>query len=145
MQGTRRSAMPSGKDDKHDRLIVDPQDSGIVSDEGLSVASLVRNPNILEIPREAVVDLLLLHDAEYQVACFFRNQFSVGQHLEQAADIASGTVAEIDSGVVDRVPERFLHPLIGVIFKGKIDGLVSAGVAVAGNERAQPGPVPVEV
>src|SRR3954462_5852311 len=73
MQGGSFSTVMPGEYDQHDGLILDPQNSGIIGDERLPVSRLVGNPHIVQISREAVVDLLHLHGVQQSLAGILRD------------------------------------------------------------------------
>ena len=68
--------MVSGKDHENDRLAVYPDHSGVIGDEGLAVSGLVGDADIPQILWKPVIDLLLFHDAQDQIAGFFGDQLA---------------------------------------------------------------------
>src|SRR5581483_5671937 len=124
------TAMMSGKDDQNDGLIFHPDHSGVIRDKRLAITSFVRDPHVLQISREAIVDLLLLHYAEQQVAGALRYQFSRSDHLQQGTNFTGGAVAKVNSGVVDSVAESLAHLRVGVFAKREVDRLVARRVAI---------------
>jgi len=56
--------MVASEDNQDDRLIVHPDDSSIVCNEWLAIARFMCNSHVLQVAGKAVVDLLLLHDAQ---------------------------------------------------------------------------------
>jgi len=70
------ASMMTCEHDQDDRLVIHPQYSGVIGNERLSVAGFVRDSYIFQIARESIVNLLLLHDAQNEIAGTLGNQFS---------------------------------------------------------------------
>src|SRR4051812_25552685 len=116
--------MMAGEDDQNDWFTVDPNHTGIIRNEGLTVPGFVSDADVLEVARETIVHLLFFHDAEKQVTRIFRDQLSFGHQLQEAAYVSRCAVAEVKHGIVDSLTEGLLHLLVAVSAEREVDGLI---------------------
>ena len=87
--------MVAGEHYQHDWLIVDPKNTGIVRDEGLTVPGFMGHANSRKIVREAIINLLFLHDREKLLTGLRGDKIAHNHHLQKPADLAGRAMAEI--------------------------------------------------